>query len=310
MKKNHISNFLKQYSDDISYMDKHPNEFIGLPTGLTRLDQCLTGLRGGNIILVCGRPAMGKTAFALTVAKNIAQHFKYIKSNEAVLYFNLELSGLVMARRLISMSTNIPTHTLLKPSHDSDICDEVDAAISVLSKLPIYFEPDAYDINDIKKSVTEINKNQKIGFIVVDDLQGIENKRVEDYTDFLKELKSVARKLNVPILVCGQLKRELEERDCKFPMLSDIRGLDKNQGVVDEILFLYRESYYLCNEKPQRKYNELLKNYNRRVSEWQNKCNEVEKICNVIVAKNKNGSARIIKVYFNTNTALFSNLEE
>ena len=169
MQENHISTFLKQYSKDIDYMVGHPNELLGLPTGLQSLNEYLTGLRRGNLILVAGRPCMGKTSLATNIALSVAKHFQKNEkvSNEAVLYFSLYASGITLVQKFISCISGISLYELTKPPKDSDTQSKIDEAISTLSTLPLYFDFDAYGMTDVQSSIKKFSKSKKLVLLLL-----------------------------------------------------------------------------------------------------------------------------------------------
>ena len=305
MQKNHISTYLNQYSNDIKQMLKHPNRPIGLSTGISHLDVSLSGLREGNLILVAARPAMGKTGFAVSISYNIACNFQ--KSDKAILYFTLGSSGVMLVQKFISITSNIPAWNLRRPTNILEKEEDINENISSLSKLPIYLNYDAANIHDVKSAIEDVQKEKKVGFIVIDYLQSFGSGQFKTYTEILSQLKSIAQKLNIPILILSNIKRELEFRDCKRPLLSDLWGLDKKEASVDVVLFLYREFYYLQNEEPKRRHNESLAKFNSRLKEWQDRCEDMKNVCEVIIAKNNNGPVSSFKTYYNNETSHFAN---
>ena len=309
MQQNHISSFFKQYTDDINYMSKHPNELIGLSTGIDELDKCFSGFRKGDLIVLASHPSMGRTEFALSVSRTISRHFQRKKSGEVVLYFNLAESGLSLAQRLISILTTFPIWTVRKPSDDIIIQDEINAAITLLSELPLYFNNSVSNIDDVQSAIEDVRQDKKIRFIVIDYLQCFGWGQINDYSDILNQLKDIAKKLDIPILVLSPVNGLSAIRECKRPLLCDLYRFESKLPSIDIVLFLYREHYYLQFDEPKRKRNESSSKFKHRLKEWQEKCEEMKSVCEVLVRKNKHGRIAEIKTHFTPGTWGISNYD-
>lgn len=148
---------------------------------------------------------------------------------------------------------------------------------------------------------------KQVGCVIIDYLQllGEEYQAKEDYSLIVLQLKSLAVKLGIPIVVLSQLKRDLESRADKRPLMSDIRGYARNQNAADNILFLYRENYYIKFVEPTKHKKETEEHYQKRVRQWQKRCDETENICEIIIARNSGGFCGIIKLHFDWATGLF-----
>lgn len=308
MNDNHISTYLKQYSNDIDSMAKHPNELLGLPTGLQCLDKCLTGLRNGNLILLAARPGMGKTSLATNISLSVAQYFQQNKkdSDKAVLYFSLFSSGVVLVQEFISCFSGVPIYELRKPPKDSDTQSKIDEAISTLSALPLYFDFDSYGMQDVQSCIEKFNEVKKIGFIVVDFLQCLGSGEVKNYNHILKQLADIAHKLNIPVFVLSTLKRDVECRDDKRPRLADLCSIIKSPAIADVIMFLYNEFFYLTRSEPIQRDNESKSSFIERLKEWEDECKINKNKCTIDVARNINGSRALLWVNYNEETARFS----
>ena len=181
--------------------------------------------------------------------------------------------------------------------------------------MPIYFCNQIGNISDIKDKIYIFANTNKLGLVVIDYLQLLslysEDKPEQVYRKFMQDIKSIAEKLDVPILILSQLNRNLEQRQCKIPINSDIRGGYRNiVPYTDKLLFLYRESYYLHDREPKQYKRETKEHFEKRYSKWQKDCQEQEDKCEIIITKNNNGTCGWIKCLFDRDIGKFSNLEE
>ena len=312
----HISTGLKDCIEDLDFKRQHPNELRGISTGYDCLDTKLDGLKSGEVTLIGARPAMGKTSFAINITYNLAVNF-YFKhqqneqDNCCVVYVGLEYTPREFAKKLISLQSHIPYYQLRKGYELNENFDKIQNAKRALKELPIYYVNDAYNVDDIAQKLRKIEQEKQIGCVVIDYLQlfGAEYQTKEDYSMIMLQIKALAVNFNVPVIVLSQLKRELETRADKRPLRCDIRGYDGNQNAADNILFLYRESYYIMYAEPTKRKKETEEHYQKRITEWQKRCKEVKNLCDIIIAKNTNGYYDIITMYFDWATGLFWDME-
>lgn len=307
---NHISAIMKEYVEELEFKYQNPGKLCGISTGYDCLDYKLDGLKAGEVTIIGGRPAMGKTAFAANLTYNIAAGF-YLKhqqnpaDDKCVVYIGLDLAPKLFANRLLSLQTAIPTYKLRRGEDLGENFDKICKAERTFRELPIYYLADVFEVDGIEKELLDIEK--QVGCIIIDYLQllGEEYQAKEDYSLIVMQLKTLATKLNVPIVVLSQLKRELESRADKHPLMSDIRGMMRNQNAADNVIFLYRESYYIRNSEPTKRKKETEEHYQKRVRQWQKRCDETENICEIIIARNSGGFCGIIKLHFDWATGLF-----
>lgn len=314
-----ITTALADYLEDIEYCFQNGDKIRGLPTGLQKLDQKLNGLRGGEVILVGGRPAMGKTAFALNCIYHTATKF----ANEAaqnpdelkhVLYFSCGQSNKRIAQRFISLVSGIPSHTHVE---NSENFAQIAAAVKEIDNLPIYLCNQLHEPENIQKNIYRFAQKKQLGLMVIDYLQGLsvfepeDEKRELFYRHFMQDIKSIAEKLDIPIIVLSQLNQNLEQRQDKWPILSDIRGGARNiVPYVDKILLIYRLHYYIWWHEPQRHKRETQKHFQQRYKDWKQECSDSENKCTIIVAKNNDGSCACVDCMFDTSTGKFADLAE
>lgn len=307
---NNLSEILNDYLRELDFKVQHPDELMGLSIGFDNLDKRLDGLCNGEVILIGGRPAMGKTALAANLSYNIAAgfYFKHQQNpadDKCVVYIGLELAPKLFANRLLSLQTAIPTYKLRLAEDLGKNFDKICKAERTFRELPIYYLADIFEVDGIEKELQKIEK--QVGCVIIDYLQllGEEYQAKEDYSLIVLQLKSLAVKLGIPIVVLSQLKRDLESRADKRPLMSDIRGYARNQNAADNILFLYRENYYIKFAEPTKHKKETEEHYQKRVRQWQKRCDETENICEIIIARNSGGFCGIIKLHFDWATGLF-----
>lgn len=307
---NHISAIMKEYVEELEFKYRNPGELCGISTGYDCLDYKLGGLKSGEVTIIGGRPAMGKTALAANLTYNIAagfylKHQQNPKEDKCVVYIGLDLAPKLFANRLLSLQTAIPTYKLRLGEDLGENFDKICKAERAFRELPIYYLADIFEVDDIEKELLDIEK--QVGCIIIDYLQllGEEYQTKEDYSLIVLQLKSLAIKLGIPIVVLSQLKRELESRADKHPLMSDIRGIMRNQNAADNVIFLYRESFYIQFAEPRKRKNETAEKFVKRHDKWQKRCDETENICEIIIARNSGGFCGIIKLHFDWATGLF-----
>lgn len=275
--------FLATYDhlQKISGPDK--GDYLGTSSGFTQLDQVLSGLNKSDLILVAGRPGMGKTTFAI----NIAQHMA-TRDNKKVVIFSLEMSGEQLVTRMLSSEASIssmrPAH---RHPHQREWCSLATAG-DVLVKSPIYID-DTAGITPAEMKA-KLRRIKNLGGVFIDYLQLMSNggrrseNRVQEVSDITRNLKIMARELNVPVVLCSQLSRGPESRQDHRPMLSDLRESGSIEQDADIVLFLYREGYY-DKQSPE------------------------QNIAECIIAKNRHGETGTVKISWNGQYSRFGNLE-
>lgn len=215
------------------------------------------------------------------------------------------------AKKLISLQSHIPFYQLRIGNELNENFDKIKNAKRALKELPIYYVDDVYIIDDIANKLHKIEQEKQIGCVVIDYLQlfGTEYQTKEDYSMIMLQIKELAVNFNVPVIVLSQLKRELETRADKRPSRCNIRSYDGHQNAADNILLLYRESYYIKYAEPTKRKKETDEHYQNRIKQWQKRCEEVEYLCEIIIAKNTNSYHGIITIHFDWATGLFGDIE-
>lgn len=259
--------------------------YVGIPTGISALDNITTGLNRSDLIVVGARPGMGKTSFALNIARNVA-----VQQNRTVALFNLEMSREQMVNRMLSTEARVSGKKLRTGNMTPDEWARIATASSVLNKAPIFLD-DTASIT-VQEMKARLRRLKDVGFVVVDYLQlmhgpkATEN-RVQEVTEITRGLKIMAKELNIPVMVCAQLRRESEKG--RRPALADLRESGSIEQDADQVLFLYREEYYANNKEDP---------------------TQVETgVSEVIVAKNRHGELGTVKLAWSGEFTQFTSLE-
>jgi len=298
----------------------NPSGLSGLPTGIADLDKKMGGLNESNLIIIAGRPAMGKSALATCIAYNVAKKLEEDnqKSGEkkSVALFSLEMSLEELSTRILSLYTHINGWDMRQGKLTSPQFEELAEATSLLNKLPLYIDQTAgITVNGIKTRARRLKRDKEKGLalIVIDYLQllsfvGRADNRVQQLSEITRSLKMLAKELNVPVIVLSQLSRLVEMRDNKRPQLSDLRESGSIEQDADIVLFVYREIYYLEHDIPQQRGNETAEKFQIRLKEWEQKKIDMEKKAEVLIAKNRHGSTGTAHVYFDKHFTEFGDL--
>ncbi len=302
---------------------KNPTGVAGTTTGLVDLDKLLGGLHDSDLIILAGRPAMGKSALAITIAFNAAAKFeeenkKPGAEKKSVAFFSLEMSAEQLATRILSAKAQVPGHLMRTGKLTNDQFDELAAGVSLLSRIPLYIdETPGITVTAIKNRARRMKRDKEkgLGLIVIDYLQlitsaGRSENRVQELSEMTRALKIMAKELNVPVIVLSQLSRLVEQRDNKRPMLSDLRESGSIEQDADIVMFVFREIYYLQNEEPKRHLNETPEKFALRMAEWEQKKIELANQAEAIIAKQRHGPVGTVKLYFSGEYGRFTDLAQ
>ena len=296
---------------------KNSGQVIGVSSGLTDLDRLLGGLQKSDLLILAGRPSMGKTALATSIAYYAAQYFQRTAPENSptrekplsVGFFSLEMSSEQLASRLLSGATGINSGKLRK----GDLTHEEFAALAreshKLSSLPFFIDDTpALSIAALRTRARRLKRVHNLGLLVVDYLQLVrasnvnsQTNRVQEVSEVTQGLKAIAKELDVPVMALSQLSRAVEQREDKRPQLSDLRESGSIEQDADVVMFVYREEYYLMREMPGEHQSE-------KFSKWQEDVNRVHGIAEVIVSKQRNGPIGNVQLAFQSDLTKFSDL--
>ena len=294
----------------------------GLPTGLHELDYRMGGLNPSDLIILAGRPAMGKTALALNIAYNVAS-FMYKEGDKiepkerGVAVFSLEMSSEQLASRVLSNITDTPGHKLRTGDIELGEFNRIAAAVSEYQQLPMYIDDTpGITVGMIRTRARRLKRTNGLGLIIIDYIQLIsgsgsrrsEGNRVQEMTEISRELKVLAKELNVPVIALSQLNRGVESRDDKRPQMSDLRESGSIEQDADIVMFVFRENYYIHNAEPKRNAEESEEHFTKRYEDWVTRDKETANLGEVIIGKHRHGSTGTIKLFWNGEFARFTDL--
>jgi replicative DNA helicase len=281
-----IRQVLDQYYDRIEYLMQHQGEIIGIPTGLSDLDKLLGGLQRSDLIIIAGRPGMGKTSLALSMALQAARRW-----HKRIGIFSLEMSNEQVVQRLISAETGIDAQRLRLGNIHDDEFDVFVQATGLLSDTPVFIDDTpAISVTEMRSKSRRLHAEHGLDLLIVDYLQlmrgeaGADGNRVQEISFISRSLKALARELNVPVVALSQLSRAVESRQDKRPMLSDLRESGSIEQDADVVIFVYRDVEY-------------------------NPDTEFPNLAEVRVAKHRSGPTGVVSTYFKKELTKFENAE-
>ncbi|HUN51198.1 MAG TPA: replicative DNA helicase [Candidatus Sulfotelmatobacter sp.] len=283
----------------------------GVGTGLRDLDSKLGGLHRSDLIILAGRPSMGKTALATIVAFNAAKEYHDTKggSGAVVGFFSLEMSAEQLATRILSTETRIPSHKLRRGEiSDDDFTNNLVPANQLLSEIPFFIDDTAsLSIAALRTRARRLKRSHNLGLVVVDYLQLMRgsgrlrnDNRVQEISEITQGLKALAKDLDVPVLALSQLSRAVEARDDKKPQLADLRESGAIEQDADVVMFVYREEYYLTRTEPKEGTAEHLA--------WQSDMEKVHNVAEIIIGKQRHGPIGNVQMAFEPDFTRFADL--
>ena len=309
-----ISSSLTETLEKTLIARKRDSHISGISTGLADLDKILSGLQQSDLIILAGRPSMGKTALGINIALNackfLNKDIENQKDKKAVGFFSLEMSSDQLAARILSMESSLNA-TKFRTGQLNDTEWEVVAMRSAeISKLPFFIDDTpALSIAALRTRTRRMVRKNNLAFLVVDYLQLIRGSssrssenRVQEISEITQGLKAIAKEFQIPVLALSQLSRAVEQREDKRPQLSDLRESGSIEQDADVVAFIYRDSYYLERKRPQ-------ENEAEKFQQWKHQMQEVSHKSEVIIAKQRNGPVGNIYLFFDPEFTRFGNLE-
>ena len=274
--------------EKINELQQHDGTLTGVPTGFRDLDEVTNGLQRSDLILVAARPAMGKTAFTLNIAQNVA-----IKNKQTVAFFSLEMSKEQLVGRILSSVSGVSSENLRKANLDQEQWAAVIQAADAMSQAPLYIDDTpGLTVQDMRSKLRRLKVEHGLDLIIVDYIQlmqgrvgnrGSEN-RQQEVSEISRNLKLIAREMNVPLIALSQLSRSVESRPDKRPVLSDLRESGSLEQDADIVAFLYRDKYYDENS-------------------------EKGDITEVLIRKLRNGAVKTVELVFRGELTRFMDVE-
>ena len=277
---------------------KNDKGIVGVPTGLTDLDSKLGGLHKSDLVILAGRPSMGKTALATNIAYHAAQTLMSRQEKSSVAFFSLEMSSEQLSTRILSEQAKIKSDDIRRGKVTEEEINRYIETSRNIYDLPLYIdETPAITIATLSNRARRIKRLFGLSLVVVDYIQlmraGNLNRndgRVQEISEITQGLKALAKELGVPVLALSQLSRAVEQRDDKQPQLADLRESGSIEQDADVVMFVYREAYYL--ERKQPKLGSI------EHAEWQSKMNDVNGLADIILGKQRHGPTGTVKVEF------------
>jgi len=291
----------------------------GISTGLRDLDRRMGGLQPSDLIILAGRPGMGKTSLATNIAFNIAAAYEpaqqadgsFKAANGGVVgFFSLEMSSEQLATRIISEQTEIPSSKIRRGEITEAEFEKLVACAQTMQKIPLFIDATGgISIAQLAARSRRLKRQRGLDVLVIDYVQLMQGSsaksqqnRVQEITEITTGLKALAKELGVPIIALSQLSRQVESRDDKRPQLSDLRESGSIEQDADVVLFVYREEYYLKNKEPKPGSEEYLR--------WEADMNEVRGKAEVIIAKQRHGPTGMVPLGFQGEFTRFFDLAE
>lgn len=307
-----IEDSMAQTINNINLAKSRDSGVSGIPCGLTDLDKMLGGFQNSDLVIIAGRPSMGKSAVAINLAYNISLFFQKEeqkgKELKSVGFFSLEMPSNQITMRILSIETGIQSENFRKGDiSDGDLNKIIEKANSI-SKVPLFIDDTAgMTITSIKTKARRLVRQQNLGILIIDYLQLIhgvstaaKQNRVQEVSEITQGLKEIAKEFNIPVIALSQLSRTVEQREDKRPQLSDLRESGSIEQDADIVMFIYRESYYEERKKPS--------DESPKLTEWMTKMENLRNKSELIIAKHRNGPIGNIGLFYNPNTTKYSDL--
>ncbi|MGQ9370773.1 replicative DNA helicase [Azospirillum sp. ST 5-10] len=299
---------------------RRSSHVTGVTTGLMDIDRKMGGLHPSDLVILAGRPSMGKTALATNIAFNAAKAYMRSTGQEgaAVGFFSLEMSAEQLATRILADETQVPGDKIRRGEiRDTDFPKFVQAS-QELARVPFYVDDTpALSVAAVRTRCRRLKRTQGLGLVVVDYLQllrgsssrGAEN-RVQEISEITRGLKAIAKELDLPVLALSQLSRAVELREDKRPQLADLRESGSIEQDADVVMFVFREQYYLERAEPSRRPDEGDDKFNDRYQRWQQRLGEVHNTAEVILAKQRHGPIGTVRLFFDGQFTKFGDLDQ
>ncbi|MEG6509712.1 replicative DNA helicase [Methyloligella sp. 2.7D] len=286
----------------------------GLSTGFVDVDRKMGGLQSSDLIILAGRPAMGKSAFATNIAYHVAKSYQLdpntgkVADGAVVGLFSLEMSAEQLATRIISEQASIPSERIRRGRIEPGEFDRIVEVAQEMQEVPLYIDQTGgISIAQLAARARRLKRQRGIGLIIVDYLQLLTGSsrrasegRVQEVSEITTGLKALAKELNVPIMALSQLSRQVEQRDDKRPQLADLRESGSIEQDADVVLFLYREEYYLERRQPRENTEEH--------RQWQEEMDMVTGKAELIIGKQRHGPTGTVGLQFESQYTKFGNL--
>ncbi len=296
---------------------KRSGHLSGLATGLDDLDRLMGGLQNSDLIILAGRPAMGKSSLATNIGYNIARAWRGEQRPDGAIktvdggivgFFSLEMSAEQLATRMLSEQSGVSSSDIRRGAITEESFDRIVEAAQEMQRIPFYIDQTGgISVGQLAARARRLKRQRGLDLLIIDYLQLIHGSarrssesRVQEITEITTNLKALAKELNVPILALSQLSRQVESREDKRPQLSDLRESGSIEQDADVVLFIFRDEYYLKNRKPKEGTEEFFK--------WQAEMEGVAGRAEVIIGKQRHGPTGTVELQFEAEVTRFSSL--
>ncbi len=299
---------LRMTIDMASNAYKNEEGIVGVPTGLRDLDDKLGGLHKSDLIIIAGRPSMGKTALATNIAFNAARKIQSDGKKTSIAFFSLEMSSEQLSTRILAEQSRITSNDIRRGRISEDQFDKFIETSKDISELPLYIdETPAISIAALSNRARRIKRLYGLDMVVIDYIQLMtatskRDGRVQEISEITQGLKALAKELSVPVLALSQLSRAVEQRDNNKPQLADLRESGSIEQDADVVMFVYREAYYLERKEPRPATVEY--------AEWQAKMSEVSNVAEIIIGKQRHGPTGNIFLEFEAMFTKFKDIQK
>ena len=304
---------------------KREGGLTGVASGLGALDQLLGGLHKSDLIVLAGRPSMGKTALATNIAFHAAKQYReefdadgraQAVDGAVIGFFSLEMSAEQLATRILAEQALVSSEKIRRGELNAHDFNSVLARSRELQMVPLFIDDTpGLTVQALRTRARRLKRQHGLGMIVVDYLQllqgagrGRDTNRVQEISEITRGLKTLAKELDVPVIALSQLSRAVEQREDKRPQLADLRESGSIEQDADVVMFVFREEYYLSRSEPARRGEESDERFNDRHDAWKQRCEQSYGKAEVIVAKQRHGPTGIVRLSFEGEFTKFGNL--
>ena len=295
---------------------KKKGQYSGVVSGFNDLDNMLGGLQNSDLVILAGRPSMGKTALATNIAFNAAKYYSNEEEKGSVVMFSLEMSAEQIGLRILAEQSRIPSDKLRKGELNEKDSAALSSTYQEIHQLNFFFDDSPnLTVSELRSKLRRYKKLYNIKLVLIDYLQLIKSERsrdnrVNELSEITRSIKQLAKEFDLPVVSLSQLSRQVENRDDKRPLLSDLRESGSIEQDADVVMFIYRESYYLQRNEPTRGPDESQDSYQKKHDAWKDRNEEVFNKAELIVAKQRNGPTGKIDLYFDDKYTKFLGMDK
>jgi replicative DNA helicase len=309
---------LKSALDMAEVAYKRDSHITGVTSGLRDLDRKLGGLQPSDLVILAGRPSMGKTALATNIGFNAAEAIKDAETStrHRVAFFSLEMSAEQLAHRIMAEKSGVSSDRIRRGDVKSDEFGRIVEAAQAMASVQFFIDDTpAMTVPGLRTRARRLKRQFGLDLIVVDYLQLMRyanpkpsDNRVQEISEITRGLKAIAKELQVPVLALSQLSRAVENREDKRPQLADLRESGSIEQDADVVMFVFREQYYHERAEPKQRTDESTDKFQERMARWQERGERIHNVAEVIIAKQRHGPVGTLELYFDGNITRFGDL--